>query len=49
MTVYGLAALLAAVACFLLPIETKGKEMKESVSGPQLHRPQPTQPMPSSQ
>ncbi|XP_034235778.1 synaptic vesicle 2-related protein [Thrips palmi] len=49
MTVYGLAALLAAVACFLLPIETKGKEMKESVSGPQLHRPQPTQPTTASQ
>lgn len=43
MTVYGIAALLAAVACFMLPIETKGKELKESVSGPQLHRPQPTQ------
>ncbi|KAK3927334.1 Synaptic vesicle 2-related protein [Frankliniella fusca] len=45
MTVYGLAALLAAVACFMLPIETKGKEMKESVSGPQLHRPQGNQPI----
>lgn len=44
MTVYGLAALLAAVACFMLPIETKGKELKESVSGPQLHRPQASQP-----
>ncbi|KAE8747251.1 hypothetical protein FOCC_FOCC006043 [Frankliniella occidentalis] len=44
MTVYGLAALLAAVACFMLPIETKGKELKESVSGPQLHRPQTSQP-----
>lgn len=30
MTVYGVAALMAAVACAMLPIETKGKEMKES-------------------
>ncbi|XP_067015132.1 synaptic vesicle 2-related protein [Anabrus simplex] len=29
--VYGLAALLAAGACIMLPIETKGKEMKETV------------------
>jgi hypothetical protein len=30
--VYGLAALLAAVACFLLPIETKDREMVETVA-----------------
>ncbi|XP_069695518.1 synaptic vesicle 2-related protein [Periplaneta americana] len=30
--VYGLAALLAAVACFFLPIETKDREMVESVA-----------------
>lgn len=32
MSVYGVAALSAAVACLLLPIETKGKEMKETVT-----------------
>lgn len=31
MSVYGIAALLAALACTLLPIETKGKELKETV------------------
>lgn len=31
MSVYGVAALLAAVACILLPIETKGRELKETV------------------
>ncbi|XP_046683021.1 synaptic vesicle 2-related protein [Homalodisca vitripennis] len=30
-SVYGVAALLAAVACVLLPIETKGRELKETV------------------
>lgn len=34
MTVYGVSALMAACACFFLPIETKGKEMKESVTPP---------------
>ncbi|GLH03869.1 Organic cation transporter protein [Gryllus bimaculatus] len=29
--VYGVVALMAAIACFLLPIETKGHDMKESV------------------
>nr|CAD7460198.1 unnamed protein product [Timema tahoe] len=29
--VYGVFSLLAAVACLMLPIETKGKEMKESM------------------
>ena len=29
--VYGLAAVLAAIACFFLPIETKDREMSESV------------------
>ncbi|KAI5704680.1 hypothetical protein M8J75_007854 [Diaphorina citri] len=32
MTVYGVAALSAALACACLPFETKGKEMKESMS-----------------
>lgn len=31
MSVYGIAAVMAAIACALLPIETKGKEMKETV------------------
>ncbi|XP_054280439.1 synaptic vesicle 2-related protein [Macrosteles quadrilineatus] len=31
MGVYGVAALLAAIACVLLPIETKGRELKETV------------------
>ncbi|KDR17464.1 synaptic vesicle 2-related protein [Zootermopsis nevadensis] len=31
-SVYGLAALLAAVACFFLPIETKDREMVETVA-----------------
>jgi hypothetical protein len=30
--VYGLVALLAAAACFLLPIETKDREMMETVA-----------------
>ncbi|KOB67588.1 putative sugar transporter [Operophtera brumata] len=30
--VYSIAALLAAVACLLLPIETKGREMKETIT-----------------
>ncbi|XP_063220101.1 synaptic vesicle 2-related protein [Bacillus rossius redtenbacheri] len=29
MSVYGITALLAGIACLLLPIETKGKDMKE--------------------
>lgn len=37
MCVYGIAALSAAVACVLLPIETKGKEMKETVSASPVH------------
>ncbi|XP_075218906.1 synaptic vesicle 2-related protein isoform X2 [Lycorma delicatula] len=37
MSVYGVAALTAAVACVLLPIETKGKEMKETVT-PTIHK-----------
>jgi hypothetical protein len=31
-SVYGLAALLAAVACCFLPIETKDREMVETVT-----------------
>jgi len=30
--VYGLAALLAAIACCFLPIETKDREMAETVA-----------------
>ncbi|XP_022913065.1 synaptic vesicle 2-related protein [Onthophagus taurus] len=37
-TIYGIAALLAAVACLILPIETRGKELEEKV-----HQNQPTE------
>ena len=29
-SIYGTVAMLAGVACFFLPVETKGREMKES-------------------
>ncbi|XP_026315751.1 synaptic vesicle 2-related protein [Hyposmocoma kahamanoa] len=31
--VYSLAAVLAAIACLLLPIETKGREMRDTITG----------------
>lgn len=30
-TVYAVAALLAAIACLILPIETRGKELTDNV------------------
>lgn len=32
-TVYGIAALLAAIASYFLPYETSGKEMRETIHG----------------
>lgn len=32
MSIYSSVAVLAAVCCFLLPLETKGKEMKDGLS-----------------
>lgn len=32
MSIYSIVALMAAVCCIILPVETKGKEMKEGLS-----------------
>lgn len=35
-TIYAIAALLAAVACMALPIETTGKELPDSIKQTQV-------------